>query len=273
MLDKFPVIGYNDAAGVSDITQRIPQLATSATVSFPQGGPTRPDIVADRVYDESNLDWLVVLSNDVVDPLDISIVSDQEFNLMIVKKYGSVEAAKQQIAYFLNNWAIDSEDTIDEVVYDDLVPAVKQLYDVIRNHYGAVISYKRKKINLRRSTSLTAFYSVANADLTTGQYIWLKNGATVVGTARVRFVSSSRVTVDHVVGNYQCTHISDGATTWAVTEVLPPVKTISDEEVPYYSPVSVYDDLYYQLTERRRTVAVVPKSQAQEVAKRVTDTF
>jgi len=54
-------------------------------------GDQRPDEVAYDVYEDENLDWLVMLSNNIVNPENEWPLSQQSFDNYLINKYGSEE--------------------------------------------------------------------------------------------------------------------------------------------------------------------------------------
>lgn len=55
----------------------------------------RPDIIAHKYYKDSRLDWVILLTNKIIDPYFGWPLSNREFEDYIVKKYGSLEYAKK----------------------------------------------------------------------------------------------------------------------------------------------------------------------------------
>ena len=54
----------------------------------------RPDIVADKFYDDPSYAWLVLLFNEIDDPIFGWPLFNKEFDDFIVGKYGSISSAK-----------------------------------------------------------------------------------------------------------------------------------------------------------------------------------
>tara|TARA_B100001094_G_scaffold327296_1_gene385138 strand:- start:434 stop:1093 length:660 start_codon:yes stop_codon:yes gene_type:complete len=54
-------------------------------------GNERPDNVAQKVYGDSNLDWVVLLTNNILNVQDEWPLSERLFNEYIIEKYGSYE--------------------------------------------------------------------------------------------------------------------------------------------------------------------------------------
>ena len=60
----------------------------------------RPDIIAAKYYGDASLDWLILLANNIIDPQWEWPLDDRSFDNYIRGKYGSREAAQQQIHHF-----------------------------------------------------------------------------------------------------------------------------------------------------------------------------
>lgn len=70
----------------------------------------RADVIAHKYYGDSNYDWLVYFSNELVDPYFEWVMTDSQFYKFIVNKYGSIQTAKQTIVYYKYNTSVDSQD-------------------------------------------------------------------------------------------------------------------------------------------------------------------
>ena len=60
----------------------------------------RPDSIAEYYYGDSKYAWVVLYSNDIIDPLHDWSKTQAEFEGYIIHKYGSVAAAQSQIAEY-----------------------------------------------------------------------------------------------------------------------------------------------------------------------------
>ena len=60
----------------------------------------RPDIIAAKYYGDASLDWLILLANNIIDPQWEWPLDDRSFDNYIIGKYGSREAAQQQILFY-----------------------------------------------------------------------------------------------------------------------------------------------------------------------------
>lgn len=106
MFRNWPTIPYDlDKKGkplqLTNVTLRfkINQLLSSAlTVIYEYDvvDGERADIIAHKYYEDASLDWLIYLTNNIVDPQFDWPMDDMTFSRYIKSKYGSAAAAKQQ---------------------------------------------------------------------------------------------------------------------------------------------------------------------------------
>lgn len=128
--------GANRQELVTDITRRfkIVQLLNSREVVYydyqVQDGD-RPDIVAEKFYGDSKLDWIVLLPNEIHDRYFQWVMSQREFESFIKKKYGSLSVAQSQVHHYerilsasqvLNDGTVVPERRVivDETTYNSL---------------------------------------------------------------------------------------------------------------------------------------------------------
>lgn len=133
---KIDGLGANQKDRVTDITRRfkIVQLLNSREVVYYdyqcQDGD-RPDIVAEKFYGDSKLDWIVLLPNEIHDRYFQWVMSQREFEAFIKKKYGSLSVAQSQVHHYerilsasrvLNDGSIIPERKVivDETTYNSL---------------------------------------------------------------------------------------------------------------------------------------------------------
>lgn len=62
----------------------------------------RPDIVAEKLYGDSDLAWLVLMANDIVDPTDEWVKNTTNFNNYLDRKYPT-EKEQSEIAFTTYN--------------------------------------------------------------------------------------------------------------------------------------------------------------------------
>lgn len=64
----------------------------------------RPDMIGSDLYKDAGYDWLVRLANrDIIDPYFDWYLTDEQIELKIVKKYGSIATAITTIIHYTDN--------------------------------------------------------------------------------------------------------------------------------------------------------------------------
>ena len=108
--EPFPTINYdleknNNPTAVTNIFLRYKvldifknQFAVYYDYSIKDG--ERPDVIAAKYYDDPSLDWIILLTNNILDPQFDWPLDRESFDNFIVKKYGSVTAAREQTHHY-----------------------------------------------------------------------------------------------------------------------------------------------------------------------------
>jgi hypothetical protein len=159
---RFPKINYNNHEVVNILT-RVKLLDTvkdNTTIFLPytiEEGE-RPDMVADFYYDDPRYNWLVLLSNQVIDPYYEWPLTTFQFQEFIKKKYGSLAGAQSQILHYKHN----SKDI-------KITPDTYTLMTGGHASYTAVTAYDKENDDneSRRSIFLIdkSFKTIARSDL------------------------------------------------------------------------------------------------------------
>lgn len=100
-----PIISYNfrnepnNPVLVNDITRRLrlsTLLQNKAAIYFRYDikDGERPDIIAEKYYDDNTLDWVILLTNEIHDPYFQWPLDNNSLNKFVAQKYGSVSAAQ-----------------------------------------------------------------------------------------------------------------------------------------------------------------------------------
>ena len=81
---KFPIITYLDHQ-VRNVTERVSIITKARTASmvyypYELGNELRPDQLAGAYYDDPDLDWMIYLVNDIVDPYYGWYIYDLDFD-------------------------------------------------------------------------------------------------------------------------------------------------------------------------------------------------
>lgn len=117
----------------------------------------RPDVVAHRYYGDSQLDWLVMLANQILHPQFDWFMGYQDFKAFLAGKYGSVEDAHRTIHSYEKQLVVSrqlldgtaTEDfwvTVDRTTY--LATPAETRREVTCYEYEKRINQARQRIQL-----------------------------------------------------------------------------------------------------------------------------
>lgn len=103
---SFPKVEYNNQQAVNiltrvkikDVVKKYQNVFSPLTL---QEGE-RADMIANDYYGDSFYDWLVYLSNDLVDPYYAWPLDSRTLDKVIIDKYGSLPAAQSTILFYQN---------------------------------------------------------------------------------------------------------------------------------------------------------------------------
>lgn len=117
----------------------------------------RPDIIAEKFYEDGTLDWVIILVNDIIDPYYDWPLTESNLMKFIKSKYGSVSAAQAETHHFeriLSRQIKHTDGTIiperivqvDETSYNALSAANRRL--VTNYDFEVNENDKKRKIKL-----------------------------------------------------------------------------------------------------------------------------
>jgi len=168
MFDRWPTVSYDikkngNPLQLTDITLRFKineLLRDKSAIMYQydvQDGE-RPDIIAYKYYEDAKLDWVILLTNNIIDPQFEWPLDDRSFERYMRKKYGSLEAAKrthhayEQVLHFQSvnfdgTIVPEKKVIIDKESYDNANPTLRQL-----GTYRAIDKYTHElELNQARS--------------------------------------------------------------------------------------------------------------------------
>lgn len=284
--EKFPLIQYSNNA-VVDITRKVklvdsvkqnPYLFYPYTIQNME----RPDQIADSVYENQYYDWMIYLSNEMIDPYYEYYLNFEEFDEFISSKYGSIVNAKEKVKYWRNNWELENELTISG--YNSLLPNLKKYWvPEYRLNSNVVLSYKRKRVDWIYNINMLVNYTVSgNNSFVYDEMVVIKNGSnTIVGQGEIEYSKNSTIYLKNVqkVGNSNDDYTLIGGTMSSRTGNSSVVITSSEivnqsginiEEQVYYSPVSAYE-YEYEKNEYNKTLIMLRSENVYDVNSAVED--
>ena len=105
----------------------------------------RPDYIAYKFYGDSNLDWVILLSNEIYNIYEEWPRNNVDLEQYLIEKYGSIATTLSTVKYYYNA----SKDIIDETTYNAL--SVSQRSSETIYEYELRANNNKSKIKLIRS--------------------------------------------------------------------------------------------------------------------------
>lgn len=243
---NFPVMNYEGFAAVNITARPLIRKIFKENYSIfydytiPQGH--RADKIAFDLYGKSEYVWILYLFNDIIDPYYDWPLSEENFNAMIIDKYGTIEEAMRKIMYYRNNWYTD-QSKLDPAGYEALTDVLKKFWKPKILPGNRVYEYERKNVDISKTTNqiLTFDISLSNSEVTftTGEYA--NQGSS---GSQVAFSNSSTLVLKHIVGSFANNLTVTGTNSGANATIISSINTqnvISTDEVSYFSAVTAYD--------------------------------
>lgn len=247
--NKFPAITYENYqckdisrnVRFSDKTNSIPTLFYPWVIE----SGVRSDVLAYTYYEDPELDWLIYITNGIVDPYYGWYLSETNFDDFIRKKYGSLEDALQRVKYYRLNW-IDDDSDISVSFYDNtLTETLKKYYSPNYGQNSKIISYRKKKefwySNTNKILRFDVTYNGAN-QFANSELVTIYQAELPVGNCEVITSNSTTVTVKNISGNTSANNVLTSLTASAnVIDTDIVVDNITDEEFVYWGAVTCYE--------------------------------
>lgn len=237
---RFPLVDYNGTPA-KNILARVDftdQTKKDIYANFDyvlQEGSTRPDILSFNYYNSTQYDWLIYMTNNIVDPYHDYYKSQADFKNYIVGKYGTAEIARANILFYRNDWAPD-ESLITESVYNSLSIIVKKYWKPKINTTNQVIGYERVKedwiVSTNRIVQLTVTADISGFSV--GDTI-TQSSVDASGTLVSKDDAAGILIVQHVDGAYTVS-TADG-----ITSVIILKENINTLEASFWTPVYAYE--------------------------------
>lgn len=267
--DRFPVVDYDGVISKNimtrvDFTDQSKKEIYSTFQFTLEEGFERPDLLSYNYYGSSQFDWMIYLTNNIVDPYYDYYKSTADFKQYIDSKYGSAANARVITKFYRNAWHDDDRIITPaqyEALQSDETLNLRKYWKPKLANTGAILGYERIKEDWVVSTnkiillSLTA--SPSNFDIgdrvsqsSTGAY------------ATVDFVDTENktLTVKHVSGAFAAN------TTEGISTVTLLKQNITDAEASYWYAVNAYEE-EQETNETKRNVSVLKSSYLAEVEK------
>ena len=286
--EKFPNIYYRNSI-CKDLSRRISidnntDIQGSFDVFYPYElkSHLRPDHVSEYYYEDSELDWLVYLTNKIVDPYYEWYLNDQQFQSMLREKYGSFENSIRLIKYYQNNWSNDDTSLTVSFYDNNLEQKLKKYYSPNWGMGRKIISYSRKQddsiVNTNRIVNYDIQYQSANTFIV-GEPVDFKLVTSVIGQGQVCYANQTNILVQSVTGNIYSnstysviingTQSSSNCTSNNSSIVT---QNISLDEEVYWSPVACFD-YEVNLNEQKKNINLIASGPHQQIVQQIANTL
>ena len=261
--DKFPLVSYNGQtaknilARVGFTAEAKKDIYSNFDFSIQEGMAFRPDSLSNTYYSSPYYDWVIYLSNNVIDPYYDYYMSADDLTSMITQKYGSVAEAMSTIIFYRNNWTSD-ESLIPTEIYDSLETEIKKYWQPKLNADDYVIGYVRIQEDWIASTNKIVQIFVNDTAL------FSINQKITQGSARgfVCDIGDTYILVQHVVGAFTNGEMNVGIATSA--NIIS--QTITDIEAPFWVEVTAFDH-EVEKNELRRHINLMKASYLSDIEK------
>lgn len=243
----------------------------------------RSDQLADAYYGDSELNWLIYLANEIVDPYYQWYMDDLTFNEFILEKYGEIDKAAGRIKFYRNNWYEDQNEISPTYYMNSLPYIARKYYEPVYGPKAKILSYKRKEVDWITNTNRILQYDITLAnsqvEFANNELVSIKHSGEVVGTGEVIVSNSTVLIVQHVSGNTSANNTATktiiGTTTGANAEtasVLTLQENFTTAEARFWSTVS-YFDWENELNESRKHIEVVDSGLSIDIGEQIRKTL
>ena len=259
--EQFPTRFYKEFDKTSlckDITRRVKiedSQLNSPFLFYPYeiSNNLRSDLVAEYYYSDSQLDWLIYLSNGIIDPYYGWYLTQDQFDSLVIQKYGSLELAIKRILFYRNNWAIDQSELSVSYYQNTLPFSWKKYYSPNWGPSNRIVSYSRKKQDTTTNTNRILQYSISNTSSFAFQpqeFVDIKivGQDASVGVGEVIFANSSVLKIKNVSGNTSAnstvlkTIVGESSSANCLANSVSIIaENFSEDEAVFWSPISAYD--------------------------------
>lgn len=266
---KLGSVNYNDSIVTNILTSIRFKEAVKQTVTnyypYTIKEGDRPDNIAQFYYEDERYFWVVLLSNNIIDPYYEWPLSVNNFRKFIIKKYSSIESAQSKTAFYRNAWYND--DTILSLPGYNSLPTVRKKYwNPIIGFNGNIVSYERKKEDTILETNKIIEVTVNSSNnFIIGENVTQKTSGNITATGSIKLISNNKLTLVHIVGDFANTGGSVGSivgteslATRTITNIDNIYTSIPADEFVYWEPVSFYD-YENQLNESRKNIKLIDR--------------
>lgn len=267
--DRFPIVDYDGDIAKNilarvDFTEKTKRDIYSTFEFTLEEGFERPDLLSYNYYGSSKFDWMIYLTNNIVDPYYDYYKSAEDFKSYMETKYGSNSNARSITLFYRLNWHED-ERTITVQQYEALVADetanARKYWKPKLTNTGAVIGYERIKEDWTVSTNkvLSLSLTVSPSGFAIGDRV-TQTSTGAFATVDYIDLENNRLTVKHVNGTFTVNEAE------GIKEITLISQNIPEAETEYWYAVNAYED-EKETNELKRNVFVLKSSYLAETEK------
>jgi len=282
---KFPAVAYGNTFAI-DLTERA--VLTSAVPSNPfvyysydvsQG--ERPDEIADSYYNDQFMDWILYLSNGIIDPYYQWYLTNDKFNTFLQAKYNTALSNLQnKVAFYRNNWYNGYDVSISD--YNALPSNQHRYYQPYRNiDTGEILRYTRTRADWTINTNGLLSVNCAANTFTKNEVVYINFDGTHIGRGQVSYSNNTNLVLQHISGTlYTNASVSITGSSYvygtesrsnvAFTSTTSLANNIVAGEEIYWDPVSIYD-YENENNEQKKTIRVLDNGMSGSISSRLTE--
>ena len=285
---KFPTINYKGSFAKNILSRvnfnNLSRKNITQYYPYTMSEYERVDNLAYDYYSDPDYAWLIMLANQIVDPYYDMVISDEDFNSLMVKKYGSLYNAQNTIYGFKTAWESDDR-ILDQAAYDSLPPVTKKYWDNLATYNSLSYSYTRKKEDVYVTTNriVTIPYTPGSGSFVIGETITQPYNSTLTSSAFITNIDTVKhiLTVKHYIGAFLAgptvTGKTSGATATLAANVIDDTvanggnniqRNFTADEDIYWAPITVYD-YEWQRNNDKRNIVLIDKTKSNDIANQV----
>ena len=251
MYNGQPVVDISRRVVVANTTLTNPFIFYPYTISN-----ERSDQLARKVYGDPYQEWILFLTNNIVDPYDSWYMNQNEFNDFLIQKYGSIQITQQKIKNYTNNW-YNNLNTLGVDAYDALSIDEIKYWQPNYDSFGIISSYSRLQADWTINTNYLVNFNYTNTipQFINDELVTINYTANNVGYGQVGMSANNTLTIRHVSGHF----LPNGAVNTATFSItgsesnsiftisnsnnltINSYNSVSNDEIVYYDPVYIYD--------------------------------
>lgn len=277
---NFPIVQYGNNV-IRDLTRAVKidnslRDKTLAFYPYDIGSGIRSDIISHTYYNDADLDWLIYLTNGIVDPYYGWFLNESQFQEYIKDKYSTIDYSQQKIVYWETNWLEDMDLNISVATYESFPIEIKKYWTPVTGVNNQIISYKRKQTDITVATNKIIKLTVGDtSEFNDGDLVQCVSLGSVIGTAEITsIIDSENVLIQHTLDdwivNKKLVLRSDASIETTISVIETVQETITDDERAYWKPVYAYDDEFAE-NETKQIILLMDSSYIYDATRSISN--